>query len=59
LPKSNVLAFALPEGNFVIMRPSGTEPKIKIYVTGIGSTYEAAEATAQKTGDSMKKLLGI
>ena len=31
LPKSNVLAFALENGNKVIVRPSGTEPKIKFY----------------------------
>ena len=59
LPKSNVLAFALPNGNFVIMRPSGTEPKIKIYVTGIGETYEKSEAVADKIATGMKTLLNI
>lgn len=36
LPKSNVLAYYLETGNSIIVRPSGTEPKIKIYVTGVG-----------------------
>ncbi len=57
LPKSNILAYELPEGNFVIMRPSGTEPKIKIYITGIGSSKEDAEDKAQRLSDAMKALL--
>ncbi|MCR5207852.1 MAG: phospho-sugar mutase [Eubacterium sp.] len=40
LPKSNVLAFALDGGNKVIVRPSGTEPKIKAYITAIGKSRE-------------------
>lgn len=42
LPKSNVLAFALENANKVIVRPSGTEPKIKAYITAIGSSKESA-----------------
>lgn len=46
LPKSNVIAFALENGNKVIVRPSGTEPKIKAYLTAIGETKaEALEIT--------------
>lgn len=37
LPKSNVLAFDLTDGNKLIVRPSGTEPKIKAYITAIGT----------------------
>lgn len=33
LPKSNVLLFKLEDGSKLIIRPSGTEPKLKIYVT--------------------------
>ncbi|MBR6361466.1 MAG: phospho-sugar mutase [Clostridia bacterium] len=58
LPRSNVLAYALPGGNFVIMRPSGTEPKIKIYITGIGETYEASQAKADEIALAMKSMLG-
>ena len=46
LPKSNVLAFALEKGNKVIVRPSGTEPKIKAYITAVGESKEAASAIA-------------
>ena len=42
LPKSNVLSFFLENGNAVIVRPSGTEPKIKIYFTGVGNSDEEA-----------------
>ena len=47
LPKSNVLAFALENGNKVIVRPSGTEPKIKAYLTAIGNDKEAASKIAK------------
>lgn len=57
LPKSNVLAYSVEGGCFVIMRPSGTEPKIKIYVTAVGETLEKASASADEIGEDMKKLL--
>ena len=44
LPKSNVLAYTLEGGAGLIIRPSGTEPKVKGYVTAIGETPEAAAA---------------
>jgi phosphomannomutase len=43
LPKSNVLSFELEGGNKVIVRPSGTEPKIKAYYTATEATMEAAK----------------
>lgn len=48
LPKSNVLAYKTADGNGVIVRPSGTEPKIKTYITAIGATKESAQAIADK-----------
>ncbi|MGN1202840.1 MAG: phospho-sugar mutase, partial [Eubacterium sp.] len=48
LPKSNVLAYTLTEGNKIIVRPSGTEPKIKAYVTAIGKDKVQAQAIADK-----------
>ncbi len=59
LPKSNVLAYSLPDGNFAIVRPSGTEPKIKVYITGCGKTKDTAEKLAEDLGSAMKKLLKI
>lgn len=37
LPKSNVLAFGLEGGAGLVIRPSGTEPKVKAYVTATGA----------------------
>ena len=44
LPKSNVLEFVLGQKGSVIVRPSGTEPKVKFYFTAVGSTKEDAKA---------------
>lgn len=46
LPQSNVLSFTLEQGAKVIIRPSGTEPKIKAYYTTTAATE--AEAVAKK-----------
>lgn len=46
LPRSNVLAYKLEGGAGVIVRPSGTEPKIKTYVTAVGADMQAAQASA-------------
>lgn len=58
LPKSNVLAFALENGNKVIVRPSGTEPKIKAYLTAVGNDKESASKiakTLESTADEFMK----
>ena len=57
LPKSNVLSFVLESGEQVIVRPSGTEPKIKAYITGIGADKAAAEAKAKALADAAAQLL--
>ncbi len=44
LPASNVLSFRLPDGAQIIVRPSGTEPKIKFYITATGKTFDQADA---------------
>ena len=48
LPKSNVLAYTLTDGNKIIVRPSGTEPKIKAYITAIGKDKESAQIIADR-----------
>ena len=48
LPKSNVLAFYLENGCKAIVRPSGTEPKIKTYITAKATTKADAEVIEQK-----------
>ena len=59
LPKSNVISLNLEGDNAVIIRPSGTEPKIKLYITSVGSDKEDAEAICESLVKSSKELLGI
>ncbi len=56
LPKSNVLVFALENHAKVVIRPSGTEPKIKSYYTTVGATMDDAIALEQKLVDDFSKL---
>lgn len=56
LPKSNVLAFFLEGGSKVIVRPSGTEPKIKTYFTSKMPTHEEAEALESKLAENFTKI---
>ena len=43
LPKSNVLRYLFDNGSWFVLRPSGTEPKIKIYTEGIADSLEKAD----------------
>ena len=54
LPKSNVLSYSLEGGNAIIVRPSGTEPKIKIYFTGVGTDKADAERVTNILIDYVK-----
>ena len=59
LPKSDVLAFRLEDGASVIIRPSGTEPKIKAYYTTIADKRADAEALRDKIAADFKAKLGF
>ncbi len=48
LPKSNVLEFLLGDNGSVIVRPSGTEPKVKFYYTAIAKDEESAKKLLNK-----------
>lgn len=57
LPKSNVIAFQLAGGNACIVRPSGTEPKIKIYITAVGKDKDNAHAITEKLSVDIERYL--
>lgn len=59
LPKSNVLAYYLEGNNAAIVRPSGTEPKIKIYITAVGKDKADAQRITDLITDDMKKIMGL
>ncbi len=59
LPTSNVIALNLENDNAVIIRPSGTEPKIKLYVTAVGKTKEEALNVCETLVNSAKEILGL
>jgi phosphomannomutase len=56
LPKSNVLAFFLEGGSKTIVRPSGTEPKIKTYFTAKKPTHEEAAALEASLAEDFGKF---
>ena len=57
LPRANILLFALENGETVIVRPSGTEPKIKTYFTTKGKGMDEAKKEKEKLAAAMKPLL--
>ena len=57
LPRANILLFALENGETVIVRPSGTEPKIKTYFTTKGKGTDEAKKEKEKLAAAMKPLL--
>ena len=59
LPKSNVLEYRLDNGSKVIVRPSGTEPKIKIYLSGKGRDKADSEQIIAKLEPASKSMLGL
>lgn len=59
LPQSNVIALNLSDNNAVIIRPSGTEPKIKLYITAVGKDKIDADNICEKLVASAKEILGL
>lgn len=56
LPAANVLIYSLEGGATVVVRPSGTEPKIKTYFTTLGKDLEEAKSQKDKLAEALKPL---
>ena len=59
LPKSNVISYDLTDGSSLIVRPSGTEPKIKLYLSAVGKGYDGAAAKLAELEKAGTALLGF
>lgn len=57
IPKSNVLIYYTEDGTKVCVRPSGTEPKIKLYVNAVSDSPEKTRAMLEAYADDAVKLL--
>lgn len=56
LPKSNVIKMVLENGSTLVVRPSGTEPKLKIYTSILGSDQESVKQVDEEIVRSIEKL---
>lgn len=59
LPKTDVVKFYLKDTGWVVFRPSGTEPKLKIYVSVIGDTLKEADILNKAIYDELILKLNI
>ncbi len=59
LPKSNVIAFRLENGARIVVRPSGTEPKVKAYYTTTAESWEAAGVLDRALKEDFSRILGL
>jgi len=59
LPESDVLYYDLPENSWVCVRPSGTEPKIKVYFGIKADSLEKSVEESKKLGECAVKMLGL
>ncbi len=57
LPKSNVIKYYLNDNMWFVLRPSGTEPKLKVYYGVVGKTEEEAKAKLQELTDEVLAIV--
>ncbi|MGN0145046.1 MAG: phospho-sugar mutase [Clostridium sp.] len=57
LPKSNVLKYILSDSSYFVVRPSGTEPKMKVYLAVKGNSLENAESEIARFKESVMKII--
>ncbi|PKM62659.1 MAG: hypothetical protein CVU97_04355 [Firmicutes bacterium HGW-Firmicutes-21] len=59
LPESDMLYYELADRTAVIIRPSGTEPKIKVYILAVASIEAEAKQLTEKYRSAMSELISI
>jgi phosphoglucomutase len=57
LPPSNVLKFILEDGSYFVVRPSGTEPKMKIYLAVKGNSLENADSEIERFKNKVMDII--
>lgn len=57
LPKSNVIKFILEDNSWFVVRPSGTEPKMKIYIAVTGKSKDESSKKIVKLKDAVEGLI--
>ena len=57
LPRADVLEYRLVNGAKLMVRPSGTEPKIKVYLSAVAGSEEAADAINTAMADAATDLI--
>ncbi|KOF55968.1 phosphoglucomutase [Clostridium sp. DMHC 10] len=57
LPVSNVLKFVLEDGSWFVVRPSGTEPKMKIYMAVVGKSLDDADKKSRQFSETIMNII--
>ena len=59
LPRANVLEYHLAGGHKLMVRPSGTEPKIKVYLSAVGESEAAADAVNAALAEAAAAMMKV
>ncbi len=57
LPVSNVIKYILEDSSWFVLRPSGTEPKLKVYIGGTGKSMDSTKAVVKRIADEVLKII--
>lgn len=59
LPASNVVKLLWEDGSSLAVRPSGTEPKLKIYIQAVGESLDQARGREESLKKLTEELIGV